>query len=387
MTTAWPEFALGEVAAIERVTVTASAIESGTTYVGLEHITSTGLFQGHGCVEPGELLSNKFRFTSDHVLYGKLRPNLSKIAAPSFGGVCSTDILPIRPRDGLDKRFLLHFLRQPAQVSKAASLASGANLPRLSPKVLAEVPIPMPPIEEQRRIAALLDQADELRAKRQTSLALLESFSESLFIDMFGGERGLLRPLLEILEKAEVFVDGDWVESKDQDPEGDVRLIQLADVGDGYYVNKSNRFMTSEKAAALKCTYLRPDDILIARMPDPLGRACLFPGDARQCVTVVDVCVVRPGPAGPDPRWLCQALNSPHVRKQIEQFTTGTTRMRISRGNLGRVELPVPPLAAQHEFTARTARVAALRSHQAAALAAQDQMFLCLQHRAFAGQL
>src|ERR1035441_2972954 len=85
-----------------------------------------------------------------------------------------------------------------------------------------------------------------------------------------------------------VFIDGDWVESKDQDPNGDVRLIQLADVGDGAYRDKSDRFMTKAKAEELRCTFLSQGDVLIARMPDPLGRACIFPGDTKPSVTVVD---------------------------------------------------------------------------------------------------
>ena len=71
--------------------------------------------------------------------------------------------------------------------------------------------------------------------------------------------------LVAALESAEVFVDGDWVESKDQDPDGDVRLIQLADVGDGVYVDKSSRFLTAAKARALKCTFLKEGDVLVAR--------------------------------------------------------------------------------------------------------------------------
>ena len=88
--------------------------------------------------------------------------------------------------------------------------------------------------------------------------------------------------------------DGDWVESKDQDPAGDVRLIQLADVGDGYFINKSNRFMNLETSKKLNCTYLKKGDILIARMPDPLGRCCIFPFDENEkFVTVVDIAILR----------------------------------------------------------------------------------------------
>src|SRR5207249_2862114 len=70
------------------------------------------------------------------------------------------------------------------------------------------------------------------------------------------------------------FCDGDWVESKDQDPNGDVRLIQLADIGDGIYRDRSSRFMNKATAARLNCSYLKAGDILVARMPDPLGRCC-----------------------------------------------------------------------------------------------------------------
>ncbi|MDM2059987.1 restriction endonuclease subunit S, partial [Mycobacteroides abscessus] len=88
-----------------------------------------------------------------------------------------------------------------------------------------------------------------------------------------------------------LFVDGDWVESKDQDPDGDVRLIQLADVGDGVFRDRSSRFLTSEKAKELRCTFLEPGDVLVARMPEPLGRACIFPGVGQPAVTAVDVCI------------------------------------------------------------------------------------------------
>ena len=125
-----------------------------------------------------------------------------------------------------------------------------------------------------------------------------------------------LTSLATVLKQADVFVDGDWVESKDQNPDGDVRLIQLADVGDGFYIDKSSRFLTSAKAAELRCTFLAPGDVLVARMPDPLGRACIFPGDSKRSVTVVDVCIIRPTPQHQDARWLMHCFNAPaHLRE------------------------------------------------------------------------
>ena len=156
--------------------------------------------------------------------------------------------------------------------------------------------------------------------------------------------------LCQLIGSDGLLSDGDWIETKDQDPAGDVRLIQLADVGDGVYRNKSERYLTSNKAAELKCTFLKAGDILIARMPDPLGRACIFPGDPRRAVTAVDVCIVRPGTNGADSQWICHILNSPNIRERVERLQRGTTRQRVSRRNLEAVELAVPPLAEQRRI-------------------------------------
>ena len=163
-----------------------------------------------------------------------------------------------------------------------------------------------------------------------------------------------LTPLETVIPHDGVFADGDWVESKDQDPNGDVRLIQLADVGEGVFRNRSARFLTSEKATELRCTYLNKGDILIARMPDPIGRACLFPLDGdEQFVTVVDVCIVRTNQEQVDRTYLCHALNFLEIRNQIEEFQTGTTRKRISRKNLATVQIPIAPIREQRRIVAK----------------------------------
>lgn len=156
----------------------------------------------------------------------------------------------------------------------------------------------------------------------------------------------------DLIADSGIYVDGDWIETKDQDPTGDIRLTQLADVGDGTWLNRSGRYMTKSAADRLGCTPLMVDDVLVARMPDPLGRACLFPGDDRTCVTVVDVAIVRPGEGSVSPRWLMWAINAPEVRSAIEAQQAGTTRKRISRKNLGAIPLPIAPRAEQERIVA-----------------------------------
>jgi len=167
-----------------------------------------------------------------------------------------------------------------------------------------------------------------------------------------------------------IFIDGDWVESKDQDPNGDVRLLQLADIGDGFYKNKSSRFLTKERAVELKCTFLKKGDILVARMPDPLGRACIFPGDEKECVTVVDVCVIRTGIEDVNHKWLLYWVNSPRFRNTISSLQSGTTRRRISRGNLATITFPVPPPEQQKRIVAK---IEELFSHIDAGIAALNK--------------
>ena len=161
-------------------------------------------------------------------------------------------------------------------------------------------------------------------------------------------------PLGNLIAPDGIFTDGDWVESKDQDPNGEVRLIQLADIADSRFVDKSSRFLTRQKADELNCTFLRKGDLMVARMPDPLGRCCVFPLDGKErFVTVVDVCAIRVGSAEIDPQYLMRAVNSPIVRSQVSALQSGSTRKRISRRNLATVSIPVSPLNEQRRIVER----------------------------------
>lgn len=155
---------------------------------------------------------------------------------------------------------------------------------------------------------------------------------------------------LSEVAKGGLFSDGDWVESKDQDPAGGVRLTQLADVGVAAFRDRSDRWLREDQASRLGCTFLQPDDILVARMPDPLGRACLVPPSIGRAVTVVDVAILRPTRSDVDRRYLMWAINAPQVSAQVESMQSGTTRRRISRKNLGTVAIPVPELDDQRRI-------------------------------------
>ncbi len=156
--------------------------------------------------------------------------------------------------------------------------------------------------------------------------------------------------LEDLISKSGIFSDGDWVESKDQDPQGATRLLQLADIGDASFINKSSRHVNDEQFNRLNCTEVLEGDILIARMPDPLGRCCITPKLNQRLITVVDVAIVRPGENSVDAKWLMHTINSPQIRELISIQATGTTRKRITRKKLAKLLLPIPPLNEQRRI-------------------------------------
>ncbi|MFA5818140.1 MAG: restriction endonuclease subunit S [Bacteroidales bacterium] len=160
--------------------------------------------------------------------------------------------------------------------------------------------------------------------------------------------------LSDLIGENGVFCDGDWIESKDQDKNGEVRLIQLADIRDGYFRDKSDRHLTRKRANELNCTFLNQSDILVARMPDPLGRCCLFPlKGENKYVTVVDVAIIRTDENICDKKFLGYIINSPQIRNAIDHLESGTTRKRISRKNLNTIEFPIPPLTEQQAIVSK----------------------------------
>ena len=166
----WELKPLGEIAPIDTQPVLPT--ESPTKrffYLALENIASgTGQLVGE-TVRKGEVIkSNKFQFGREHVLLGKLRPYLNKVHVPDRSGICSTDILPLKPApDILSREFLAWSLRSPAFVEYSTAKMDGGKMPRLRTPDLEIYKIPIPPLAEQRRlverIEALTARAQELR--------------------------------------------------------------------------------------------------------------------------------------------------------------------------------------------------------------------------------
>ena len=371
MTSGWPEATLGELANLERSSIRADDIEDGETYVGLENITNLGEFKGVRQVDAGELKSNKFRFDPSHILYGKLRPYLAKIAAPDFSGVCSTDILPVRPSAAVDHRYLLHYLRTPAMIEHASSQAVGANLPRLSPKSLEKFAIPLPPLEEQRRIAAILDAADALRTKRRQALAKFDTLSQAIFANMFGDPRMKSAALSQVCKI-----------TMGQAPKGDTYndvgkgLPLIAGAGDFGDLYPAPRKFTTAQAVRKS----EPGDVIVG-IRASIGNKVLANGV--YCLGR-GVASLRSGPAL-DQRYLWDWMTQ--AAPQLAAKGRGSTFLQVNKADISKMAIPLPPMAEQRRFARLVGRVDQLRRPSTSALDQLDNLFAALQQRAFRGEL
>ena len=140
-----------------------------------------------------------------------------------------------------------------------------------------------------------------------------------------------------------VFTDGDWIESKDQSESG-IRLVQTGNIGEGRYLEKEARakYISEETFYKLKCTEIFPGDILVSRLPEPVGRACIVPEKTERMITAVDCTICRPNESLISKEYLCYFMRSNAYYTRLLGNVTGTTRKRISRKNLGSVELQIP---------------------------------------------
>ena len=375
---------LGELVTFDTRQVQPEDIVDGTTYVGLESMERAGSLNETVTVKAMELKSAKFAFDARHVLFGKLRPNLGKIARPSREGICSTDIYPVLPGLRLDRGYLAQFLLTPRSIGKAASQTSGANLPRISSGVLKRFEIPLPPLPEQRRIAAILDQADELRTKRRRALGLLDELVDCLFVDMFGdttvnSRRYPTRRFGE-LGKLDRGISRARPRNAPSLLGGPYPLIQTGDVANsGGYIREYSQTYSELGLAQSKMWAPGTLAITIAANIAKTGLltfpAC-FPDSVVGFLPDIDQVQAE---------FIRFWLGS--IQEVLERQAPASAQKNINLAILRGLEVPVPPLVDQVEFTDRLAEIEHAKLWAQKQSKSLDELFASLQHRAFRGEL
>lgn len=156
---------------------------------------------------------------------------------------------------------------------------------------------------------------------------------------------------VSLKEVCDVFGDGDWIESKDQS-DGGIRLIQTGNVGVGVFKDRIEkaRWISQDTFKRLRCTEIREGDVLISRLPDPVGRSCLIPALEHKAITAVDCSILRFDPDKMNSKFFIYYSQSSQYVNAIEPLISGSTRQRISREKLGTIQIPLPSLEKQLEI-------------------------------------
>ena len=149
------------------------------------------------------------------------------------------------------------------------------------------------------------------------------------------------------------FGDGDWIESKDQSPNG-IRLIQTGNVGEGLFKNRKDkaRFISSKTFNRLHCKEIFEGDCLVSRLPEPVGRSCIVPKTSTRMITAVDCTIIRFNQKSILPGFFKYYSQSQEYLHIIDKKTTGATRKCISRKNLGDISIKYPSIKEQQKIIA-----------------------------------
>lgn len=149
------------------------------------------------------------------------------------------------------------------------------------------------------------------------------------------------------------FFDGDWILSENMDADGEVRLLQLSDIGIGDFLNKSNRHINIETFQNLKCKELLEGDLIISRMAEPIARSCIVPKFSYKVITAVDIAVMRCNPYVIKNNYLNYICNAKWFTDSALKMARGTTRVRITRRDLSEIPIPLAPLPEQQRIVTR----------------------------------
>lgn len=165
---------------------------------------------------------------------------------------------------------------------------------------------------------------------------------------------------LEDITHSGTLNDGDWIVSKDMNENGNVRLLQLGSIGYGKYINKGFKYITEETFKRLNCREIKEGDILINRLLRDNMCVCELPSIEGKVITTVDTCFIRVNDTIYNSKYLLYLFLSKYFQDRVFERASGTTRQRISKGNLITIPFPLPPLAEQKRIVEKVDELFAL---------------------------
>ena len=248
--------------------------------------------------------------------------------------------------DGITGRYFYNYFSENFgnEVSKYTAKSSVDSVRR---DMIAEMLIPTPTILEQERIAEALWDVDSMISSLEKLIAKKKAVKQGAMQELLTGKKRLPGFDGDIKYKSlaslcTVFADGDWIESKDQSNDG-IRLIQTGNIGVGKYLDKTDkqRFISTDTFDRLKCLEIFENDVIVSRLPEPAGRACILPFSNKRRITAVDCTIIRF--AGYNPILFVAYSQTKQYQDKVDMAMAGSTRQRISRKELGEIQIPVFP--------------------------------------------
>lgn len=293
----------------------------------------------------------------------------------------------VHPSKGIDSGYLHRWF----EYSPPSRLIDNDAYPSIRTSTLEKLELPLPPLSEQRRIAAILDKADALRAKRRGAIAKLDQLLQSIFLDLFGdpvtNEKGWPSDLF-LGDVAEI-VSGITRGRRTSDSVREVPYLAVANVQDRRLKLDAIKSIEATNAEIDRYRLIKNDLLLTeGGDPDKLGRGALWDGSIADCIHQNHVFRVRIASDVVQPiflNWLVGSARGKRYFLGAAKQTTGIASINMSQ--LRRFPLLTPPAALQSRFSGLGLKVEEKRKRLIAASIATDELFESLQQRAFAGIL
>ena len=357
----WQAERLGDVSARRREQVKPAEGDL-RPYIALENIDSGGALNGYGAA--GESISNKTVFLRGDTLYGKLRPNLRKVIRADFDGVCSTDILAVYTREGLDGSFLSQLLRSDLLHEHAMRGVAGTKMPRTSWKHLERFTYSLPPLPEQRAIAAVLDAVDEAIERVEEVIAATERLRDALLHELL--TRGLpgrhsewadvpglgtVPACWDVVRLGEVSHRPEYGANTPALPFDPAlpRYVRITDItNDGRLREDDAR---SAEPSATAGYELGAGDLLFARSGS-VGRTYLYRGDVGPCVYAGYLIKFQVLPEVAKPEFLERCTRSQFYRRWVASMLRVGAQPNINAAEYSSLRIPLPPLDEQQAIAA-----------------------------------
>jgi len=361
---------------------------------GLKEIT------GSVVTSPSEAPSRARQLVAEgDILVSTVRPNLNGVAAVPRtldGATASTGFTVLRPKRGvLDTRYLFHWVRTPAFVREMARRSTGASYPAVSDAIVKASRIPLPPLPEQQRIAAILDKADGIRRKRRQAIGLTEDLLQSAYLTLVGSKNAAYERWSPVrLERLAASRNGSIRSGPfgsalkhSEFVESGIAVLGIDNAVQNRFEWAERRFITAEKYAGLKRYRVFGGDVIVTIM-GTTGRSAVVPDDIPVAITTKHLATITVNRDRALPSYLSHAIHrDPFLLGQIRARNRGAIMVGLNLGLIKELTLRLPPIEAQQKFDLAVRRIESTweRCRQAAREA--DDLFHSLVQRAFRGEL